>query len=192
MPGIIKEIDASLPAFTEQFKPISEEAQPGVRLLDHYADQVNFNLPKPDKKKLLAKNTGACMHSKDSLSICCHLTDWFAGRADQEITFVQVPSHARWGVYKAAHDWMHGLPSVLARRPETLLDKIHHDVTRLCQDAWISRFQDKKYYGHQFSMLKDLKGRPLQPKYANGRSWLPSTDECQHQSRLICLDQLCK
>ncbi|KAK1234705.1 hypothetical protein PQX77_002086 [Marasmius sp. AFHP31] len=109
-----------------------------------------------------------------SLAVCKALNEWLLGDDDREIKFVEVPSSAKWSVHHSAHSFVRGLPPVGAgRAPQTSLDYLRKKATDACQDAWVTRFQEAKYKGGQFLELNNLKGKPLQPKYTNGGTWLP-------------------
>lgn len=56
VPGTIREIHLNLPLLTEVFSPTDDEAQPGNRLLDCFADQVHFNSTVKDPKKSVKEN----------------------------------------------------------------------------------------------------------------------------------------
>ncbi|KAK1234618.1 hypothetical protein PQX77_002173 [Marasmius sp. AFHP31] len=88
-----------------------------------------------------------------SLVVCKALNEWLLEDDDHEIKFVEVPSSAKCA-------------------PQTSLDYLCKKATDACQDAWVTRFQEAKYKGGQFLELNDLKGKPLQPKYTSGGTWL--------------------
>ncbi|KAK1219358.1 hypothetical protein PQX77_017933 [Marasmius sp. AFHP31] len=109
-----------------------------------------------------------------SLAVCKALNEWLLEDDDREIKFVEVPSSAKWSVHHSAHLFVRGLPPVGAgNAPQTSLDYLRKKATDACQDAWVTRFQEAKYKGGQFLELDDLKGKPLQPKYTSGGTWLP-------------------
>ncbi|KAK1215566.1 hypothetical protein PQX77_021829 [Marasmius sp. AFHP31] len=109
-----------------------------------------------------------------SLAVCKALNEWLLEDDDQEIKFVEVPSSAKWSVHYSAHLFVRGLPLIGAgSAPQTSLDYLCKKATDACQDAWVTRFQEAKYKGGQFLELNDLKGKPLQPKYTSGGTWLP-------------------
>ncbi|KAK1235451.1 hypothetical protein PQX77_001323 [Marasmius sp. AFHP31] len=104
-----------------------------------------------------------------SLAVCKALNEWFLDNDDREIKFVEVPSSAKWLVHHSAHLFVRGLPLVgVGGAPQTSLDYLRKRATDVCQDAWVTRFQDAKYKGGQFLELNNLKGKPLQPKYTGG------------------------
>ena len=89
------------------------------------------------------------------------------------------------------HDFACSLPPVPGLRPETSLDKVRQDVTRSCQDAWVSRFQNERYRGRHFLMLKRsfLDGpdkADIQPKYSKGGSWLSFGTESNSFTARLC------
>ena len=146
-----------------------------------------------DSPTTAARAVNPAVHSGQghSLAVCKDLKRWLAVRGDRKITFVQVPSAAEWGIHKEAHDFACSLPPVPGLRPETSLDKVRQDVTRSCQDAWVSRFQDECYCGCHFLMLKRsfLDGpdkADIQPKYSKGGSWLSSGAESNSFSARLC------
>ncbi|KAK1220447.1 hypothetical protein PQX77_016791 [Marasmius sp. AFHP31] len=109
-----------------------------------------------------------------SLAVCKALNEWLREDDDCEIKFVEVPSSAKWSVHHSAHLFVWDLPPVGAgSAPQTSLDYLRKKATDACQDAWVTRFQEAKYKGGQFLELNDLKGKPLQPKYTSGGTWLP-------------------
>ncbi|KAK1223716.1 hypothetical protein PQX77_013404 [Marasmius sp. AFHP31] len=109
-----------------------------------------------------------------SLAVCKALNEWLLEDDDQEIKFIEVPSSAKWSVHYSAHLSVRGLPLIGAgSTPQTSLDYLRKKATDACQDAWVTRFQEAKYKGGQFLELNDLKGKPLQPKYTSGGTWLP-------------------
>ncbi|KAK1219310.1 hypothetical protein PQX77_017981 [Marasmius sp. AFHP31] len=90
-----------------------------------------------------------------SLAVCKALNEWLLEEDDREIKFVEVPSSAKCA-------------------PQTSLDYLRKKATNACQDAWVMCCQEAKYKGRQFLELNDLKGKPLQPKYTSGGTWLPN------------------
>ena len=68
--------------------------------------------------------------------------------------------------------------------PQTSLDKSRKAATDVCQDAWITQFQDVGYGSRGFFNLTDEKLRPLLPKYTKGGSWLPRVEIPALASRL--------
>ncbi|KAK1219569.1 hypothetical protein PQX77_017702 [Marasmius sp. AFHP31] len=109
-----------------------------------------------------------------SLAVCKALNEWLFDDDDQEIKFVEVPSSAKWSVHHSAHLFVRGLPPIgTGSAPQTSLDYLRKKATDACQDVWVTRFQEAKYKGGQFLELNDLKGKPLQPKYTGGGTWLP-------------------
>ncbi|KAJ8080887.1 hypothetical protein PM082_017722 [Marasmius tenuissimus] len=108
-----------------------------------------------------------------SLAVCRALSDWFAGGDDRKVTFIQVPSKAKWSIHQLAHESVRGLPPIgVGAVPQTSLDRLRQEATKAGQDAWVSRFQDPSYRGRHFYELQDLKDRPLQPSYLKGGTWL--------------------
>ncbi|KAF9267614.1 hypothetical protein L218DRAFT_995189 [Marasmius fiardii PR-910] len=109
----------------------------------------------------------------DSLVVCKHLTAWLSESVDHSILFVEVPSKAEWGIHFEAHQFVRDLPSVrVGPTTVTSLDYLCKQATSTCQDAWVSRFQHKSYRGSQFLEMKGLQGKPLQPSYIKGGTWL--------------------
>ncbi|KAK1215529.1 hypothetical protein PQX77_021860 [Marasmius sp. AFHP31] len=109
-----------------------------------------------------------------SLAVCKALNEWLLEDHVREIKFVEVPSSAKWSVHHSAHLFVGGLPPIGAgSAPQTSLDYLCKKATDACLDTWVTRFQEAKYKGGQFLELKDLKGKPLQPKYTSGGTWLP-------------------
>ncbi|KAK1221827.1 hypothetical protein PQX77_015362 [Marasmius sp. AFHP31] len=109
-----------------------------------------------------------------SLAVCKALNEWLREDDDREIKFVEVPSSAKWSVHHSAHLFVRGLPPVgVGSAPQTSLNCLCKRATDACQDTWVTRFQEAKYKGGQFLELNNLKGKPLQPKYTSGGTWLP-------------------
>ena len=112
-----------------------------------------------------------------SLDVCRNLLAWFQQEGEHTVTFIQVPSIKEWGIHKGAHDFVGGLPPIsVGRHPQNSLDRVRQDITSKCLDSWITQFQRPEYAGHHFLHLNDLKGKPLQPTYLNGGTWLKSVD----------------
>jgi hypothetical protein len=45
-------------------------------------------------------------------------------------------------------------------------------ITNSALDSWATMFQDKKYHGHHFLSMVEMKGTVIAPMYANGGLWL--------------------
>ncbi|KAF9258716.1 hypothetical protein L218DRAFT_1004637 [Marasmius fiardii PR-910] len=109
----------------------------------------------------------------DSLVVCKYLMAWLSESAYHSILFVEVPSKAEWGIHYEAHQFVRDLPSVrVGPTTVTSLDYLRKQATASCQDAWVSRFQHVTYRGSQFLEMKGLQGKPLQPSYIKGGTWL--------------------
>ena len=109
-----------------------------------------------------------------SLTVCRNLSQWLADDEERVIEFIQVPSKAKWDIHQRAHGFARSLPPVAGLNPATSLDSVRKRTTQSCLDSWITRFQYPEYRGRQFLVLKDMKGRVLQPSYAKGGTWLSS------------------
>jgi hypothetical protein len=108
-----------------------------------------------------------------SLDACKTLRTWLSVRCERRIDFVETPSKLKWGLQHRAHDHARSLPPVPAGvRPATSLDYVRKGVTDSALDAWTTMSKDREYLGSQFLTLRDPKGKPVRPSYANGGTWL--------------------
>ncbi|KAJ8082525.1 hypothetical protein PM082_008380 [Marasmius tenuissimus] len=127
----------------------------------------------PQNPRHQAASAAMIYRSGDLIHQTRALSDWFAGGDDRKVTFIQVPSKAKWSIHQLAHEFVRGLPPIgVGAVPQTSLDRLRQEATKAGQDAWVSRFQDPSYRGRHFYELQDLKDRPLQPSYLKGGTWL--------------------
>ncbi|KAJ3533031.1 hypothetical protein NMY22_g7503 [Coprinellus aureogranulatus] len=240
----ISQTAKALPKLTESFQPCAEEAAPGTRLMDLYADQVDFNVfnkrrenaldvrhtelntiwnsarvrhdalligtdssvpmdkhfkwsrPTAGKASTIAslsrdvswlaasslqmwssllfdsiamarRAVDPSVHSGQmhSLAVCKALTTWFSGHPERSVSFVETPSKLKWGIHYRAHQHATGLAPVRSGgHPATSLDSVRKDAADSALDRWTTMSRDPDYRGHQFLVLRDLKGKPLPPR----------------------------
>ena len=108
-----------------------------------------------------------------SLAVCKALASWFSGHPERSVLFVETPSKLKWGIHYRAHQHATGMAPVRrGGHPATSLDSVRKDVADASLDRWTSMSKDPDYRGHQFLVLRDPKGKPLPPAYANGGAYL--------------------
>ncbi|KAJ3499866.1 hypothetical protein NMY22_g19466 [Coprinellus aureogranulatus] len=108
-----------------------------------------------------------------SLAVCKALAAWFSGHPERSVLFVETPSKLKWGIHYRAHQHATGMAPVRSGgHPATSLDSVRKDAADSALDRWTTMSRDPDYRGHQFLVLRDPKGKPLPPAYANGGAYL--------------------
>ena len=128
-----------------------------------------------DSMAMAKRVVDPAVHSgqEHSLDACKTLQAWLSVRRERRIDFVETPSNLKWGLQHRAHERARSLPPVRAgARPATSLDYVRKNVTDSALDAWATMARDREYLGSQFLTLRDPKGKPVRPSYANGGTWL--------------------
>lgn len=126
------------------------------------------------------------VHSRQSLSlaVCKTLTAWMAGDPDRQVHFYAVPSKSKWPFHTGIHDYVTKFPRVAyGSKPFTSLDRIRKDAVDMTLEEWQQLFRQPSYRGRHFMMLKDDKGKLMQPTYLHDGSWLPQFDDPRQMAR---------
>ncbi|PPQ94620.1 hypothetical protein CVT25_010843, partial [Psilocybe cyanescens] len=191
--GTLFESDTNVLALTETLLPMNPLSQPGVRLMDRFADQLrdkisenigtyyggtDASVPLSGRYQAIA---ASILFSGGAERWCArHVADkvtapdaelyairsaitWFTRKDGQSITFVYVPSRLQWDLHYKAHEYATELKVALGPRPATSFDSLRMQAALNRGASWNVMFQDPEYRGRNFLHLKMVDGAVAQP-----------------------------